>query len=139
VAGRKPRSARWGRSGRSGRSLPVRLRPAGRDEVGHLEGELIIGARGASAIITVFDRASRYLWLADLPEGHGAVATLAGPLELIERLPEALGRTLTWDQGREMAGHAQLADLGGIDVYFADPHSPWQRPTNENGNDLLRR
>jgi transposase, IS30 family len=87
----------------------------------------------------VFDRASRHLWLADLPEDHGAEATLAGLVELVERIPEALRRTLTWDQGREMAAHAELATLVGIDVYFADPHSPWQRPTNENGNGLIRR
>ena len=134
--------AQVSRLGPLGTFRPIAARPpaaVGRGEVGHLEGDLIIGARGASAIITVFDRASRYLWLADLPEGHGAEATLAGLVELIERLPVALRRSLTWDQGREMAGHARLAELVGIEVYFADAHSPWQRPTNENGNGLLRR
>jgi IS30 family transposase len=121
---------------------PIASRPAaasGRDEVGHLEGDLIIGAAGRSAIATVFDRTSRHMWLADLPEDHGAESTLAGLVELIERIPARLRRTLTWDQGREMARWADLTKLCGIDVYFAEPHHPWQRPTNENGNGLLRR
>ena len=112
---------------------------AERVEVGHLEGDLIIGARNASALVTVFDRTSRHLWLADMPEGYGADATLAALVELLDRIPAPLRRTLTWDQGREMARHATLAELAGIDVYFAEPHSPWQRPTNENGNGLVRR
>lgn len=110
-----------------------------RSEVGHLEGDLIIGAFNRSAIATVFDRASRHLWLADFPASHDADETLAAVGEIINRIPEPLRRTLTWDQGREMARHADLAQLWGIDVYFADPHSPWQRPTNENGNGLIRR
>lgn len=120
----------------------IGLRPAiaeERTEVGHLEGDLIVGSFNRSAIVTVFDRASRYLWLADLPEDHGAEATLAALVELIDRIPVPLRRTLTWDQGREMARHHDLAQLCGIDVYFAEPHSPWQRPTNENGNGLIRR
>lgn len=121
---------------------PISRRPAiasKRTEVGHLEGDLIIGSFNRSAIVTVFDRASRYLWLADMPEGHGADATLAAMIELCERIPEPLRRTLTWDQGREMARHTDLAAAVEIDVYFAEPHSPWQRPTNENGNCLIRR
>jgi IS30 family transposase len=121
---------------------PIAERPAeadGRAVVGHLEGDLILGSFNRSAIVTVFDRASRYCWLADLPEGHDANATLAAMTEILERVPKALRRTLTWDQGSEMARHTDLAHLCGIDIYFADPHSPWQRPTNENGNGLLRR
>ena len=110
-----------------------------RTEVGHLEGDLIVGAFNRSAIVTVFDRASRQLWLADFPEDHGAEATLAALVEILERIPPELRRTLTWDRGREMARHATLAEWCGIDVYFAEPHSPWQRPTNENGNGLIRR
>ncbi len=120
----------------------ISLRPpvaAARTEIGHVEGDLIVGSFNRSAIVTVFDRASRYLWLADLPDGHGAEAVLAALVELCERIPAAFRRTLTWDQGREMAGHRALAALTGIAVFFADPHSPWQRPTNENGNGLLRR
>lgn len=84
---------------------PIRLRPVeatDRQQIGHLEGDLIIGARNASAIITVFDRASRYLWLSDLPEGHGADATLAGLTEILERIPSGrLGRpsTAVWAGG----------------------------------------
>ena len=78
----------------------------------------------------VFDRTSRHLWLADMPEGYGAGATLAALVEIIERIPAPLRRTLTWEQGCEMARHATLAELAGIDVYFAEPHSPSQRPTN---------
>lgn len=112
---------------------------AERVEVGHLEGDLIVGSFNRSAIATVFDRASRHLWLADFPEDHGADATLAALCEVLERIPEPLRRTLTWDQGREMARHADLAEPCGNDVFFAEPHSPWQRPTNENGNGLIRR
>jgi IS30 family transposase len=107
---------------------------ASRDQVGHLEGDLIIGARGASAIVTVFDRATRHVWLADPPGGHSAPATLAAVAEICERIPPRRRRTLTWDQGREMAVHHELAELWDLDVYFADPYSPWQRPTNENGS-----
>lgn len=120
----------------------ISLRPAeaaARSEVGHFEGDLITGAYNRSAIVTMFDRTSRHLWMAEFPEDHGAEATLAALLEIFDRIPEALRRTLTWDQGREMASHAQLSELCGIDVYFAQPHSPWQRPTNENGNGLIRR
>ena len=121
---------------------PIADRPAiagGRSEPGHLEGDLILGAGNRSAIITVFDRATRATWLADLPEDHGASSTLAGLIELCERIPPELRKTLTWDQGREMARWADLEAACNIEVYFAEPHHPWQRPTNENGNGLLRR
>lgn len=137
----------------SGEPLPAKASPLGkfnlihqrppvaaaRSEVGHLEGDLIIGSFNRSAIATVFDRASRHLWLAEFPASHDADETLAAVGEIIDRIPEPLRRTLTWDQGSEMARHHDLAELYGIDVYFADPHSPWQRPTNENGNGLIRR
>ena len=120
--------------------IGVRPEIAGqRTQVGHLEGDLIVGAFNRTAIVTVFDRASRHLRLADFPEDHGAEATLAALVEILERIPAKLRRTLTWDQGRKMARHATLAEWCGIDVYFAEPHSPWQRPTNENGNGLIRR
>jgi transposase, IS30 family len=110
-----------------------------RSEFGHFEGDLIIGERGRSAIVTLIDRASRYNLIGDLPEGHDATSVLACCIELIERLPEELRKTLTWDQGTEMARHPDLAAAVGIDVFFAEPHSPWMRPTNENFNGLLRR
>jgi IS30 family transposase len=110
-----------------------------RSEVGHLEGDLIIGARWASAIITVFDRKSRHLWMEPLRDGRSAPQTLKGLTVLVERIPPGLRRSLTWDQGSEMSLHEQLTGRCGIDVFFADAHSPWQRPTNENGNGLIRR
>jgi len=120
----------------------IGLRPeiaSGRSETGPFEGDLIIGARGASAIVTLVDRASRYNLIGDLPEGHDATSVLACCIELLERVPDELWRTLTWDQGTEMARHGDLAAAVGIDVYFAEPHSPWMRPSNENFNGLLRR
>lgn len=112
---------------------------AARSEVGHLEGDLIIGAQHRDAIITVFDRKSRHLWMAPLPDGRTAPKTLEQLTVLLERIPPALRRTLTWDRGGELAGHAELTRRCGIAVFFADAHSPWQRPTNENGNGLIRR
>jgi transposase, IS30 family len=129
-------------SGPLGQFNLITTRPeiaATRCEVGHFEGDLITGAFNRSAIVTMFDRASRHVWLADLPEGHNAEATLAALVEILERIPQHLQRTLTWDQGREMARHHDLTRLCGIDIYFANPHAPWERPTNENGNGLLRR
>jgi transposase, IS30 family len=139
---RRHKGATSEKVGPLGQFNPIATRPAialERTEVGHLEGDLIVGAYNRSAIVTVFDRTSRNMWLADFPHDHGADATLAAMVEILERIPAPLRRTLTWDQGREMARHHDLAELCGIDVYFADPHSPWQRPTNENGNGLLRR
>lgn len=110
-----------------------------RTEVGHFEGDLILGQPLNSAIITVFDRKSRHLWMAGLPQGHSADRTLEALALLFERIPPQLRRTLTWDQGKEMARHDALAERCNIEVYFADVRSPWQRPTNENGNGLIRR
>ena len=121
---------------------PISARPPEADErceVGHLESDLICGTCNRSALVTVFDRASRHVWLADFPDDHGADAMLAAMIELLERIPPYLRRTLTHDRGVEMACHTELAQACGIDIYFADAHSPWQRPTNENGNGLLRR
>ena len=112
---------------------------AERVEVGHLEGDLIVGAYNRSAIITVFDRTSRYVWLGRLPAGKNANGVHDAAVTLLRRIPAALRATLTWDQGSEMARHHELAAAVGIDMYFAEPKSPWQRPTNENGNALVRR
>lgn len=121
---------------------PIAQRPTiadHRKEIGHFEGDLIIGQGGRTAIATVFDRTSRHLWMAGLPDGRTGDHTLLALVALFERIPPQLRRTLTWDQGAEMACHVELAERCDIDVYFADPHSPWQRPTNENGNGLIRR
>jgi IS30 family transposase len=110
-----------------------------RRQIGHFEGDLIIGARSRSAIVTLVDRASRFNMMSDLPGGHSAENVLACCIELLERVPEELRRSLTWDQGTEMARHEDLEAAVGIKVFFADPHSPWQRGSNENFNGLSRR
>src|SRR3954466_13440838 len=121
---------------------------------GHWEGDLIIGL-GSSAIGTLVERTTRFTMLLHLPAmvghgaqapekngpalaGHGAEAVRAAIARMITPLPQQLRRSLTWDQGAEMAQHAQLRIDTGLQVYFCDPHSPWQRGTNENTNGLLR-
>jgi len=120
---------------------------------GHWEGDLILGL-GSSAIGTLVERTTRFTMLLHLPRmgdygqprvkngpalaGHGAEAVRDAITQSITRLPEQLRRSLTWDQGTEMAQHAQLRIDTGLAVYFCDPHSPWQRGTNENTNGLLR-
>ena len=110
-----------------------------RVEVGHLEGDLIVGAYNRSAIATMFDRMSRYVWLTKLPHAKNADGLLDALVKTFRRIPAHLRLTLTWDQGSEMARHLELAERCGIDIYFAEPKAPWQRPTNENGNALVRR
>jgi IS30 family transposase len=120
---------------------------------GHWEGDLIIGL-GSSAIGTLVERSTRFTMLLSLPPldghdgprvkdgpalaGHGAEAVRDAIASTITTLPEQLRRSLTWDQGAEMAQHAQLRIQTGLPVYFCDPRSPWQRGTNENTNGLLR-
>jgi IS30 family transposase len=121
---------------------------------GHWEGDLILGL-GSSAIGTLVERTSRYVMLLYLPRmnghgheprvkngpalaGHGAEAVRDAIAAAILTLPEQLRRSLTWDQGAEMAEHAQLRIDTGVEIYFCDPHSPWQRGSNENTNGLLR-
>ncbi len=120
---------------------PISARPpeaADRAVPGHWEGDLIMGAFNRSAIVTVVERRSRFLLLGDLPEGHDAQSVYECLLELCGDLPEVARRSLTWDQGREMASWPQLQLDADIDVFFCDPHSPWQRPSNEHMNGLLR-
>lgn len=121
---------------------------------GHWEGDLIIGTN-RSAIGTLVERSSRSTLLVHLPRldgygeqprtkhspalsGYGAVAMNAALTVSLSTLPEQLRKTLTWDRGKELSEHAQLTLDTGTKIYFADPHSPWQRPTNENTNGLLR-
>ena len=104
---------------------------------GHWEGDLIMGA-GKSAIGTVVERTTRFVLLLQLPDGHQAPQVAEAMTEAMRTLPAAVRRSLTWDQGREMAAHAQIAVAADLDIYFCDPHSPWQRGTNENTNGLLR-
>jgi IS30 family transposase len=121
---------------------------------GHWEGDLIKGT-GRSAIGTLVERSSRATLLVHLPRlqgwgekppvkngpplgGYGAVAMNTALMTSMTKLPEQLRKTLTWDRGKELSGHAQFALDTGTKVFFSDPHSPWQRPTNENTNGLLR-
>lgn len=110
-----------------------------RSEEGHWEGDLVMGAANRSALVTLVDRKLRYTLLASLPLGHTADETLAAVVCAMFDLPDELRRSLTWDQGREMARHVELASALAMPVYFCEPHSPWQRPTNESTNRLLRR
>jgi IS30 family transposase len=135
----------------------ISARPAEADDravPGHWEGDLIIGS-GSSAIGTLVERSTRFTMLLHLPRmaghgtqpratpgpalaGHGAQAVREAIAATITTLPEQLRRSLTWDQGIELAQHAQLRIDSGLEIYFCDPHSPWQRGTNENTNGLLR-
>ena len=142
---RKPRAQAQGRAARSGSPLrdvvSISERPPeveDRAVPGHWEGDLIMGAANNSAIGTLVERATGYLILLHLPGDHTALTVQTAMCHQMARLPEVLRRTLTWDRGSEMTNHAQIAQATGLDIYFADPASPWQRGTNENTNGLLR-
>jgi len=139
---RKVRRVQGERRGRIAGMVNISERPAeaaDRAVPGHWEGDLIMGSTASnSAIGTLVERASRFVMLLHLPHGHGADAVAGAMVEAMSQLPEILRRTLTWDQGKEMRSHAKIADATGLDIYFCDPHSPWQRGSNENTNGLLR-
>jgi transposase, IS30 family len=105
---------------------------------GHWEGDLITGAENKSAIGTLVERSCGFVLLLHLPDTHRAIDVQEAMIETMSRLPATLRRTLTWDQGSEMANHLKIAQATGLKIYFCDPHSPWQRGSNENTNGLLR-
>jgi IS30 family transposase len=105
---------------------------------GHWEGDLLLGREGKSAIGTLVERSTRYVMLFRIPKQRTAEQVREAMTKTIQALPETLRRSLTWDQGREMAQHVRFTVDTGVQVYFCDPHSPWQRGANENTNGLLR-
>ena len=106
---------------------------------GHWEGDLIMGSTASnSAVGTLVERVTGFVMLLHLPEGHGALAVQQALVAKMLILDEQLLRSLTWDQGRELTNHVAIKAETGLDIYFCDPHSPWQRGSNENTNGLLR-
>ena len=138
--GRRPRARGEDRRGQIPDMARLQARP---NEVedrlvpGHWEGDLIKGAANRSAVGTLVERSSRLVMLARMV-GSTAQAALEGFTEALNRVHEPMRKTLTYDQGKEMSRHRELTEQTGVKVYFADPHSPWQRGSNENTNGLLR-
>jgi len=143
------------RTGRARRRPAGRTRPSGslsdlvliserpaevddRAVPGHWEGDLLMGRLNRTAIGTLVERQTRFVLLIALPRGRSAEAVRAALAERILTLPQELRRSLTWDRGIEMAEHVRFTVETGVQVYFCDPHSPWQRGSNENTNGLLR-
>ena len=139
---RRPRGASESGQGRGQLSDMVMIseRPpevADRAVPGHWEGDLLMGTK-TTAIATLVERQTRYVQLVALPNGFKAEPVRQALVASIQTLPEQLCRSLTWDQGHEMAQHKQLTIDTGVQIYFCDPQSPWQRGSNENTNGLLR-
>jgi transposase, IS30 family len=129
------------RAGQLREMTMISARPAevaDRAVAGHWEGDLITGAANRSAIGTLVERTTRYVLLVHLGSQHTAEQTRDGVLAAIGHLPATLRASLTWDQGKEMAQHSQITAASGMDIYFCEPRSPWQRGSNENTNGLLR-
>jgi transposase, IS30 family len=138
---RKPRRRDAERRGRIPGMVNISERPADVEDravPGHWEGDLILGKANESAIGTLVERTTGFAMLLHLPDNHGALAVQEAITAKMSELPEILRQTLTWDQGSEMTNHIQIAAATDLDIYFCDPHSPWQRGSNENTNGLLR-
>ncbi len=138
---RRPRG-RGETRGRIIGAVPIGERPAeveGRLVPGHHEGDLIMGSKASnSAVGTIVERTTGYLTLLHLPHGHDAGSVAGAIIGRMTELPAWFAKTLTWDRGKELARHQHITDTTSISVYFADPHAPWQRGSNENINGLLR-
>lgn len=137
---RKPRRGPTGQ-GRIPEMVSISERPAeveDRAVPGHWEGDLLVGKANRSFIGTLVERQTRFVILTELGTDASTEHVTQKIAEQIVRLPEHLRRSLTWDQGREMARHREFTVATGVEVYFCDPHSPWQRGSNENTNGLLR-
>jgi len=138
---RRPQRRADRRSTRIRDKVMISERPAevaDRAVPGHWEGDLITGTANKSAIGTLVERTSRITLLLHLPNDHGAEQVEQAMIAAMRTLPEHLRRSLTWDQGIEMSNHAAITIAADLPIYFCDPHSPWQRGTNENTNGLLR-
>jgi transposase, IS30 family len=138
---RKPCRKPGQRKNRIPHMINVSERPAEADDravPGHWEGDLIIGTRNLSAIGTLVERTTNYTMLLHLPDGYAPELVRDALIAKIKTLPEILRASLTWDQGPEMGKWKQVAVDADIDIFFCDPHAPWQRATNENTNGLLR-
>ena len=138
---RKPQRKANERRGRIPDMLNISQRPAevaDRAVPGHWEGDLLMGKSNRSAIGTLVERSTRFVMLLHLPHGHGPLEVEKAMIEATQKLPDFIWKSLTWDQGNEMRNHLQIKVATGLQVYFCDPASPWQRGSNENTNGLLR-
>ena len=139
---RKHRGLCVSSSDRLADSRPISQRPShgvdDRSQVGHLEGDLVVGAMNRSAILTLIDRATRRLWIAHV-DSKSAVDVAAGLIGVLETIPVPFRRTLTWDRGAEIGNWKTIEEATGFQVYVAAPRSPWQRGSNEHVNGMIRR
>jgi IS30 family transposase len=141
---RKHAGRKWGfaSSDALGIHTSIHQRPrtvTSRIEAGHLEGDLIVGASNRSAVATYVERVSRHTVLVALPNGYRADLVAEALSSSLSEVPEPMRKTLTWDQGREMRKWREIEKATGTPIYFCDIHSPWQKPSVENNNGILRR